>query len=92
MKSDSRILKFVQVSPWPIFVFFVIPFLVVLGGFLHISLPLTDSKYPLLYNNVCFTLFAAVRLLYYIKGIYGNGILEPKQCDTDNGITCLITF
>ena len=84
MKSDSKIARLVFASPWLLLIFCVVPLLVLMAVFLHLNLPLANSKYPLLYNNACFTLFVALRLLYYLQGIargvrYGSGSGAPRE-------------
>jgi len=84
MKTDSKFLRIVFASPWPLFIFLVIPLFVVLSFSLHVQLPLTHSTYPFLYNNACLTLFIALRFLYYLLGIpkgirYGSCTGAPRQ-------------
>ena len=84
MKSDSKLFRLVFVSPWPLLIFLIIPILVVVNFSLHLQLPLTNSKYPFLYNNACLTLFIALRFLYYLQGIprgirYGACARTPRR-------------
>jgi hypothetical protein len=84
LKIDSKLLRLVFTSLWPLSIFFVIPLLVVLSVSLHVHLPLTNTEYPLLYNNACFTLFVALRFLYYLQRItrairYGSCTGAPRQ-------------
>jgi hypothetical protein len=84
MMTDSKLLRLVFTSPWSLFIFLVIPILIVLSVSLHVNLLLANSVYPLLFNNACFTLFVALRFLYYLVGIsratrYGSGTGVPRN-------------
>ena len=84
MKADSKLLRLVFASPWPLFIFLVIPLLVIASVSLHAHLPLTNSEYPMLYNNACFTLLLALRFIYYLIGItrhlrYSSGAGKPRR-------------
>ncbi len=68
MKIDLKLSKFIFTSPLPILLFFIIPLLFILRSIFHIQLPLAASKYPLLYNNACLSLFVGIRFIYYLKG------------------------
>ena len=83
MKSESKILRLIVVSPWFLLVFLIIPAIVILSLVFHIQLPMAGSK-PLLVNNVFFTVLVAVRLLRYLFGIgktirYGTGFRRPRR-------------
>ena len=69
MKTDSRLARFFFTSPWPLLVFFVLPLLFILSIRFHVRLPLADPKSLILYNNACFSLFVALRFLYYLRGL-----------------------
>src|ERR1039457_1453451 len=84
MKIDSKIIRLVSTSLWPLLIFLVIPIFVILSVSLHVHLPFTKTQYPLLYNNACLTLFVAFRFLYYLQGItrairYGSCKGTPRQ-------------
>ncbi len=84
MKAESKLSRLVLVSPWPLLIFLVIPLLVILNVTLHVRLPLVGSATSLLINNVCFALFAAIRLFRYCTGMrksvrYGAGCCRPRQ-------------
>ncbi|MDD5284692.1 MAG: hypothetical protein PHD54_02435 [Desulfuromonadaceae bacterium] len=93
MNIDSKLFRFFLRSPWSLLIFFIIPLIVILSVIFHIKLPLAGSKYPLLLNNVCFTLFLFSRFLYTLLGIkksirYGSGDGMPRRsvelaCPTD---------
>jgi len=93
MNIDSKLFRFILRSPWSLFIFIIIPLVVILSVLFHIKLPLAGSKYPLLLNNVCFTLFIFSRFLYTLLGIkksirYGSGDGMPRRsnevaCSTD---------
>lgn len=84
MKTDSKLSRYLFISPWPLLVFFIIPLLFILSVKLHIRLPLAGSKSPLLYNNACFSLLVAIRFLYYLRGMtrairYGADRGMPRE-------------
>jgi hypothetical protein len=84
MKTDSKLLRFIFTSPWLLLLFLIIPLLVVLSVSFHIHLPFANSKYPLLFNNACFSLLIAFRFFYYLLGMtkairYGAGKGVPRQ-------------
>jgi hypothetical protein len=84
MKIDSKLSRLFFKSPWLLLVFFIIPLVVILSVVFHIKLPLTGSKYPLLVNNTCFSLFVLVRFLYYLSSLakrlrYGAENCIPLQ-------------
>lgn len=84
MKSESNLSRMFFRSPWLFPVFFVIPLVVIVSFFSHIKLPFAGSKYPLLINNVCFSLFVLLRFLYYLLGLtkrfrYGAENGMPRQ-------------
>ena len=86
MKTDSKLYRLIFVSPWTLLVFLIIPLGVILSVSLHIRLPLATSKYPLLYNNACFTLLIALRFLYCLLGTkkalrYGAAYRVPRKTE-----------
>ncbi len=84
MKIDSKLSRLFFVSPWFFLLFFIIPLIVILSFLLHMPLPLASSKYPLLANNVCFSLFVLIRFFYYLAGLkkkirYGSESGVPRR-------------
>ena len=84
MQTDSKFLRLVFASPWPLLIFLVIPLLVILSISLHVQLPLINSETPLLYNNTCFTIVVSLRFFYYLLGLtrairYGGRMGVPRQ-------------
>jgi hypothetical protein len=63
MNAESKPLRHLLVSPWPLLVFLVIPASVILSVALHIRLPLASYR-PLLLNNALFACVVAARLAY----------------------------
>lgn len=86
MNATLKLSRWLFVSPWSLLVFLLMPLLVVLSVAFHIDLPFSNPPRLLLGNNICFTLFVALRLLWYAirypKSLrYGAG-----QCPSDQGI------
>ncbi len=69
MKIDAKFSRLFFRSPWPLFIFFIIPLAVILSVVLHTRLPLTASTYPLLVNNTCLSLFVLLRFFHYLPGL-----------------------
>ena len=77
MKSEAKLSRMILVSPWFLFIFLVIPILVILSIKYHLRIPLVGPRL-LLVNNICFTFLASCRLLRYLSGMgkeirYGAG-------------------
>ena len=84
MKADTTFSRLFLVSPWPLFLLLIIPFLAVLSLTLHIVIPIIGSPIPLLLNNVCFACVVGCRLLRYLaawkRGIrYGAMNGQPGE-------------
>jgi len=69
MKTDSKFFRFTFTSPWPLLVFLIIPFLFILSIRFHLQLPLVGSTSSVLYNNAFLSLFVALRVIYYLRGL-----------------------
>jgi hypothetical protein len=69
MKADSKFARLVLVSPWPLFLFLVIPIIAIVSVSLHVIIPVVGSPMPLLINNICFALLVGCRLLRYLAGL-----------------------
>lgn len=83
MKSGSERFRFIFSSPWVLLVFLFIPLLFVLSVKFRLQLPLEISQSSVFYNNICFGVFAAIRFIYYLKGLtqpirYGVGNNVPR--------------
>jgi hypothetical protein len=84
MNATSRLSRLFFVSPWSLLVFLLIPLMVVLSVVFHITIPFGNPPRLLLGNNICFALFVALRLLWYISGFrkpvrYGAVHYKPDQ-------------
>jgi hypothetical protein len=83
MKADSKFSRLILVSPWFLFLFLVIPILVILSLRFQVRVPLVGPRL-LLFNNICFAFLAACRLLRYLSVMskkirYGAGCCRPRQ-------------
>ena len=84
MKIESKLSRLLLVSPWIFLLFLIIPIIVILSIVFHIPSPLATSKYPLLINNACFSLFVLIRFCYYLTGLknkirYGSENGVPQR-------------
>jgi ResB-like family len=85
MKSESNVPRLLLVSPWFLFIFFVIPISVILSLKFHVQIPLASPRL-LLVNNICFALLVACRLLRYLAVLgkstrYDAGCRRPRRSD-----------
>jgi hypothetical protein len=83
MKADSKFSRLILVSPWFLFLFLVIPILVILSLRFQVRVPLVAPRL-LLFNNICFALLAACRLMRYLCGLrkevrYGAEFCRSRQ-------------
>jgi len=84
MNATSKLSRLLFVSPWFLLVFLLMPLLVVLSVAFHINIPFDNPPRLLLGNNLCFALFVALRLLWYVSGFrkpirYGATHCKPDQ-------------
>jgi len=87
MKAESTFSRLALVSPWPLLIFIVIPFLVILSITKQITIPLAGSPTSLLINNICFASFVLCRLLRYLVVMgrsirYGKLYKQPEHAVT----------
>ncbi|MEI6702172.1 MAG: hypothetical protein WCL71_01390, partial [Deltaproteobacteria bacterium] len=93
MKTDSTLSRFIFTSFWPLLVFLIIPFLFILNIRFHLQLPLAGNKSSVLYNNACLSVFIALRVIYYLRGLtrtirYGADSGIPKAAtETDRSVS-----
>ena len=78
MRNESKLLRFLLRSPFPLVIFFIIPAALVSSNLLHFPLPFRLTRQMLLYNNVALLLFLGARALAYLYGLrrkirYGAG-------------------
>lgn len=84
MNAPSKLSRLLFVSPWSLLIFLIMPLLVVLSVAFHINIPFGNPPRLLLANNICFALFVALRLLWYVSGFrkpirYGATHCKPDQ-------------
>lgn len=84
MNATSKLSRLLFVSPWSLLVFLFMPLLVIVSVTFHINIPFGNPTRLLLGNNICFGLFAALRLMWYISGIrkpirYDAAYGRPEQ-------------
>ena len=84
MNATSKLSRLLFVSPWSLLIFLIMPLLVVLSVTFHINIPFGNPTRLLLGNNICFALFVALRLLWYVSGFrrpvrYGADHGRPEQ-------------
>ena len=66
MNADTKLLRLIVISPWTLFIFLVIPVLVIMSVKFHLQLPITNPTTLLLVNNVLFALLVALRAIWYL--------------------------
>jgi hypothetical protein len=69
MCNNSKLLRFLIRSPFPLLIFIVIPLALILSTVLHVPLPFRITTRILLINNCVLLLFLGARLLYYLSGL-----------------------
>jgi hypothetical protein len=83
MKSEAKLSRMISVSLWFLFIFLIIPILVILSIKYHLRIPFVGPRL-LLVNNICFALLAVYRLLRYLFGMgkdirYGAQYRRPQH-------------
>jgi hypothetical protein len=84
MKAESRLSRLIFFSPWPMLVFLLLPLLVILSVTLGLQVLPPGSTRLLIINNLCFALFAGMRLIRYLavgtRNIrYGSSNCRPRN-------------
>jgi hypothetical protein len=80
MRAESKTFRLLFVSPWPLFIFLVIPLMTILSVALNVRVPLLESTQPLLINNTCFAIVAGGRLLRYLAQLKKANRYDSASC------------
>ena len=69
MQRNSKLIRFVFVSPPFLLLFAIIPGMLIFSRFFHLHLPFSMSTKMLLANNIFLLMCLATRLYYYLTGL-----------------------